>query len=514
MREKFRQSMSWLHTWSGLILGWLIFVIFFTGTLSYFRHEITHWMQPETHGSVKFDPAAVDKAVDYLKNNAPDEAAGWLIALPDERTKTIEASWRVLRIDPKYGIRPEITQNFLDASTGENTNARKTHGGEFLYRFHIELYGMDKTLGRWIIGIATMALFIAIITGIILHKRIFKDFFVFRGNKGVRSWIDAHIFTAVLALPYHIMITYSGLLLLMMILLPWNTEEFLREYKEMRAKMMSQPVEVIPSDYEAYPPVSLVPLLKDAEERLGEKIGRIYISNPGRRNMTAQLVPSRSDKITYTDRSRSAEAVVSYNLRNGRFYGEMTSEPVSAAYSIFNAFSTLHVARFADTFMRWLFFISGVMGTVMTATGLIIWTQKKAKAADKPFGRKLVEVLNIGGITGLAAATAAYFWANRFVPAAAENRMSLELWAFFGVWVFAFIHPAIRDRKKAWVDQLWLCAGLYALIPAVNALTSSMNLFKAFSAGNMVVAGFDLTALAAGVLFAVTAVIVSGKEAK
>lgn len=64
MREKFRQSMSWLHTWSGLILGWLIFVIFFTGTLSYFRHEITHWMQPETHGSVKFDPAAVDKAVD------------------------------------------------------------------------------------------------------------------------------------------------------------------------------------------------------------------------------------------------------------------------------------------------------------------------------------------------------------------------------------------------------------------------------------------------------------------
>ncbi|MCD8568689.1 MAG: hypothetical protein LRY50_10325 [Geovibrio sp.] len=74
--------------------------------------------------------------------------------------------------------------------------------------------------------------------------------------------------------------------------------------------------------------------------------------------------------------------------------------------------------------------------------------------------------------------------------------------------------PQYGTEKKAWVDQLWLCAGLYALIPAVNALTSSMNLFKAFSAGNMVVAGFDLTALAAGVLFAVTAVIVSRKEAK
>lgn len=512
MKEKFRQSMSWLHTWSGLILGWLIFVIFFTGTLSYFRHEITHWMQPETHESVVRDAAALDRAVDFLVKNAPDDAAGWLIALPDERMKTIEASWRKLRIDPKYGIRPEITQNFLDASTGENTNARKTHGGEFLYRFHIELYGMDKTLGRWIIGIATMAMFIAIITGIILHKRIFKDFFTFRGKKGVRSWMDAHIFTAVLALPYHLMITYSGLLLLMMILLPWNTEEFMREYNEMRAKMLEQPAEVITPDFEQYPPVSIVPLIEDAEKRLGEKIGKIYISNPGQRNMLATFVPVKSDKITYTDRSRNADANVNYSLRNGRFYGEMKSEPISKAYSVFNALSTLHVARFADTFMRWLFFISGVMGTVMTATCLIIWVQKKAKSAHKSFGRKLVEVLNIGGITGLAIATAAYFWANRFVPAYSADRMSWEVGVFFAVWLLTFIHPVIRDRKQAWIDQLWVCAGMFALIPLVNAFTSPMNLFKAFSAGNMVVAGFDLTALVTGVLLAATAVVVSKKK--
>ena len=33
-QEGFRQAMSWLHTWSGLILGWLLFAIFVTGTLS------------------------------------------------------------------------------------------------------------------------------------------------------------------------------------------------------------------------------------------------------------------------------------------------------------------------------------------------------------------------------------------------------------------------------------------------------------------------------------------------
>ena len=32
-----RQSMSWLHTWASLILGWLLYAIFLTGTLSFFK---------------------------------------------------------------------------------------------------------------------------------------------------------------------------------------------------------------------------------------------------------------------------------------------------------------------------------------------------------------------------------------------------------------------------------------------------------------------------------------------
>ena len=46
-QEGFRQAMAWLHTWAGLIFGWLLFAIFLTGTLAYFKDEISHWMQPE-----------------------------------------------------------------------------------------------------------------------------------------------------------------------------------------------------------------------------------------------------------------------------------------------------------------------------------------------------------------------------------------------------------------------------------------------------------------------------------
>jgi len=52
MAKGFRADMTWLHTWSGLIVGWLLFVIFVTGTSSYYRGEITLWMQPEVHKSI------------------------------------------------------------------------------------------------------------------------------------------------------------------------------------------------------------------------------------------------------------------------------------------------------------------------------------------------------------------------------------------------------------------------------------------------------------------------------
>jgi uncharacterized iron-regulated membrane protein len=32
MKDHFRQRLTWWHAWVGLVCGWLLFVIFFTGT--------------------------------------------------------------------------------------------------------------------------------------------------------------------------------------------------------------------------------------------------------------------------------------------------------------------------------------------------------------------------------------------------------------------------------------------------------------------------------------------------
>jgi uncharacterized iron-regulated membrane protein len=47
MKARFKDWMDWLQAWAGLIVGWVLYAIFLTGTLAYYQHEITRWMQPE-----------------------------------------------------------------------------------------------------------------------------------------------------------------------------------------------------------------------------------------------------------------------------------------------------------------------------------------------------------------------------------------------------------------------------------------------------------------------------------
>ena len=67
-----------------------------------------------------------------------------------------------------------------------------------------------------------MAMLIAILSGIVTHKKILADFFLLRFGKGQRSWLDAHNASSVLFLPFILMITYTGLVSLATHYMPWG----------------------------------------------------------------------------------------------------------------------------------------------------------------------------------------------------------------------------------------------------------------------------------------------------
>lgn len=495
MKDGFRQAMAWLHTWSGLVVGWILFAVFVTGTLSYFRPEISQWMRPELR-DVKASPDAVTKALTTLQERAPNSSR-WFIQLPDAREPVVRVSWRKPNSEGRRGFESAV----LDPMTGAEVKARETRGGDFFYRFHFEL-SMKPLWGRWIVGCCAMFMLVAIISGVITHKKIFKDFFTFRPNKGQRSWLDAHNAVGVLALPYHVMITYTGLVTLMFMYMPWGVQA---NYGDNRAQFFDEALGVSAEVQAANQPGKLTaiePLLREAEGRWnGAHASFIGIQHPSDVNSRVEIRRDNAGRL-----SHAAQTVAFAGTTGAVISAKGASPPATLTRDVMFG---LHMANFSSTALRWLFALSGLGGILMVASGLVLWSVKRAPERAKlgytPFGHRLVEVLNIGVITGLPIAIAVFFHANRLLPVGLAERPGWEVRAFFTAWLLSFIVPLVRPARSAWCAQFLAAAVLFGALPVINALTTHAHLGATLPRGNWVYAGFDLTMLGIGALLGLTA---------
>lgn len=503
-----RQSMSWLHTWASLILGWLLYAIFLTGTLSFFQNEISVWMKPELHQSVPSTSQIqqTQVALNYLQQHAPD-AALWNIQLPNSRQTSTELQIRKQGEDLSRRRGGERVS--LDSATGEVLQPRETRGGSFLYRFHFELYGLPRIWARWLVGIATLLMLVAIVSGVITHKKIFKDFFTFRSGKGQRSWLDAHNATAVFALPFHIMITFSGLLLLMFMFMPWGIKQVYPDsmdfFNEMRGRtpvstaadpsttaQSAQPMQAIEM-------AALAPMQRDVQSQWQDNpIASIQITAPNTPQTQVIFQATHAKHLI----ERNVLPSLSFNGVTGQLENDLNqsaAKQVSVPLGIYNVVTVLHEARGVDLSLRWLLFLSGVMGTLMVATGLVLWSVKRAPQQQKQgqlsFAYRLVQVLNIATIIGLPLAVAGYFYANRLLPTDLDMRLNWEIRSFFSVWLLSLIFAALRPARQAWLSLLMVTALAFAGLPLLNAMTGGAALWQSIQNGQWMIASFDMMAL-------------------
>ncbi|QVQ24144.1 PepSY-associated TM helix domain-containing protein [Achromobacter deleyi] len=492
--EGLRQSMSWLHTWAGLIFGWVLFAMFLTGSLAFFRPEITRWMQPEIQ--VQPGPAvqAVDTAQRYLSEHAPD-AKRWFITPPSNREPLIQILYQVPK--PKPGERGFVRVK-LDPATGQPVTGRETRGGDFFYRFHFELETAFPW-GRWLASIAGMFMLVAIISGIITHKKIFTDFFTFRPRKGgQRAWMDGHNVLSVLGLPFHLMITFSGLVLFMVMLMPAGIQAVYENPRQYTDEVFKS-FKVTPPLNQPAPTVRIAPLMEQAEQHWQGRVGRVTVNNPGDAGATVTLVRDAADGVSY---GRLAPYM--------RFDGvtgalQEREDDLSATVMTAGAITGLHLGLFAEPLLRWFYFLVSLAGTGMVGTGLVLWIAKrrqKARPGDarEAFSLRLVDGLNAGTIAGVVFGVAAVFLANRLLPADMPGRQVWEVRAFFSAWGLSLVYAFLFQRRK-WQDLLAIAAAALALVPVVNAFTTSRHLGVSLPAGDWVMAGFDLTCLASAVLF-------------
>ncbi|WP_028605457.1 PepSY-associated TM helix domain-containing protein [Ottowia thiooxydans] len=504
MKEQFRQSMAWLHTWGSLVSGWLLYFIFVCGTATVFHLEITRWMQPE-RALVKDVPAAsapemIEHALAYLERHAAG-ATRWDIFLPHDKHRHKQETRSYLAVGWESSMTGQVN---LDPGTGSiiaPVSSRATKGGDAFMELHSELHYMAPAIGIRIAGVAAVLALTGIATGVIVHRRVFKDFFTFRPGRGQRSWLDGHNVAGVMGLPFFVMIIYSGLVYFDSDTLPVPIAAIYGVSADAHERFHGElPNEPEPSGAVGRPVASIAQMFERAEHVLGRgEVARIIITNPGSGRLQVDL---RRPYGSEMPRYETADNTL-------RFDGTTGARLVFPEYGPGIRYRwfllSLHDGWFADAWMLWLYLLSGLLGCVMIGSGLTLWVIKRrakhAQRQDLPWGITMVARLNLAFIAGLPVAIAAFFWANRLLPLGMPERAEWELHCLFFTWGWLAIYSLWRSEEKAWVEVLMLASAAFGFIPLLNALTTDRHLGVTILAGDWGLAGFDLSMLILALCF-------------
>ncbi|SEK78421.1 Uncharacterized iron-regulated membrane protein [Stigmatella aurantiaca] len=476
-----RQAMAGLHTWAGLLVSWLLFTILFAGSLACFDKELTRWMQPALHLSTG-PRATTDQVRDWMHRQAPDAHAWWMRP-PGPR----EPWWRV-------GYEPDggLFQGFeLDAVSGQPLP--KTAGGDFFFTLHYDLHaGLN---GMYVVGGAGILMLVSLLSGLVIHRRIFQDFFTLRPQATrQRAWLDAHNVLGVLGLPFHLLIAYTGLAIFVFtymdaglkVAYAGDAERFQTEVqRSWEREDIGQP---------APPPVSLDGLIAEAQRTWGDggNAGWISVHHPA--DAAAVVSIRRRDDSRITDDQRT----VSFDAGTGALLH--VQPPYDPGYRLYAWMTGLHMAQYGGQLVRGLYLLLGLAGCLMLVSGVQLWLAKR-EARGVP-GMALVRVLNGAVMGGLPLASLALLWANRLVPPELPGREVWEVRAFLATWTVAIAWAVLRSRGgRLTRDQLVVGAVLALGLPLVSIVRAPQgHLGASLTRGDWGLAAVDLSLLGTGIL--------------
>ncbi len=437
-----RQSMSGLHTWSGLLVSWLLFVIVFAGSLASFDKELTRWMQPDLHlpGAQSL---GADQVRDWLRQRAPDAHAWWMLP-PSERAPYWNAGW-----EPRDGSEFKAFQ--LDAVSGQPLP--KTVGGEFFFT---------------------------------LRPQAARQ----------RAWLDAHNVLGVIGLPFHLMIAYTGLVIFIVYYMQAGLQVVYQNDGERFFHEVQGSYEREEVGRPAGPPASIDGLIVEAGKVWadGGAPGWISVHHPYDEAATVDI--RRRDASRILDDQRT----VNFDASSGELLHAQPS--YAPGYATYGWLTGLHMIQWGGQLVRWMYLLLGLSGAMMIFGGLQVWLAKREARGSRGIG--LVRALNLAVCGGLPLASLALLWGNRLLPTQLAGRDTWEIRVFCASWALVALWAIVRRNSGTLGrTQLRLAAVLALGLPLLGLLRSPEgNLLASLQRGDWVLAGVDLSLLGLGLLCA------------
>jgi len=521
--QNFRLSMAWLHTWFGLVLGFVLMAVFFFGSLSVFDREIDRWAIPSTRFEPQpmpsFDKMLLPVFQDMKPSAQSIEQARSRVSGPMADSFPVVKSWGaytthrdpVLSLFSSYEL--PNAKDPEDSVFGDRTidprNGRllpDDHlkiGSQFFYPLHYSLHLEWKNLGYFIVGFSALVMLVALVSGVVMHRKIFRELFTFRPRKHTqRSTLDLHNLTGVVALPFHFIFAFSGLVIFGSIYFP-ITDTQLKPLHDLHEKHEAMETG-LPHDRAGVPGTlaSVDAMVAEAKRRWAAKdmagdVGFLSVQHVGDANSYVSVYRAGTDRIALTGEGIHFKASTGEVLRE--------DPPLTPVASVNTFLTGLHLQHFRHWLLRWLYVLGGLSGCACIATGFVFFVEKRKRqhAKQERGGARWVDAFAVTTVPGMLVATLAMLIGNRLLPDDLPARGDWEKYIFCGAWLLAFAHaiwrtaPVAEARMApAWAEQCWAVAVMAVAAVLLNWVTTGDHLLRTLGQGYWPVAGADLFMLA------------------
>lgn len=368
---KKNRSKTWflVHSWLALPIWFFLLIVCVTGTLAVVSQEIVWLANPEIRASKPTDdarPLSYGQVLAAIQEERPELAVEW-ISTPDESHFALSAqvsepgggSYR-LYINPYTGAIQGVSPTFdFQGFT------RALHG------WWLVPFTNGYSWGWYLVSILGLPLLASLITGLVVYKRFWKGFFTprLRFNQGARIfWGDFHRLSGIWSIWFIAVISITGTWFLIEALL---SDLHISISSEGPPAFVARHEVPLTADGLAPPQLELDRITAIATEQIAG-LDISFVSLPedafGHYSVGGRgwypLMFQTADINPYTG------AVAGANLLEDRSALEFVTESMRP----------LHTGDFGGLWVKLIWFVFGLLLSMMVLSGLLIWSKRTVQA--------------------------------------------------------------------------------------------------------------------------------------
>ncbi|MEL4307752.1 PepSY-associated TM helix domain-containing protein [Joostella sp. CR20] len=492
------------HTISGIFISALLYLIFFTGSVSFLRDEINAWERNEPIEKGYFEHIDFDAALQKLKTEDTLYSRDITFSQRffERRISVFMTQPKDTTIETKKGGGRRRGFFYMDMDNYTKSDYASGYSlGEFFYRLHffaqLNFFGRS---GYFLAGLVAFFFLFAVVTGVLVHwNKIVSSFYVFRPKAKLKTiWTDAHVALGVIGLPYQFIFAVTGAFLIVgyMVMLPPMQKFLFNDNAQEMQKVIEVPA-LETYDYFGDPltkEFNVNEFIKTTKEKWPSlNINGFKIFNYGNENMHVQVMGSPK----YTD-GFVGTGYQTFKVEDNSLVSEKDPyNNISYVEGANDVIKRLHFGDYGGYAMKFIYLILGFITCFVIISGVLIWLvardKKNLEPRKKHFNNWLVRVYMSSMLSLFPATALTFILVKLFADDFEGVRMSFINRTFFWTWLIIGVLLLLK-RSNYFTNKVCLITGaVFSLfIPIANGIKTGNWPWVSYSHGYSQILVIDL----------------------